>query len=141
MRLKEWFKLMWQFFKFGIVGISNTAISLGVYYLFVWLGVHYVIANGIGFVLSVINSFFWNSKFIFKDKQEHSTWRAFLKVFASYGMSFLMSTVLITVFVEVLHISEWLAPILRLVLTVPFNFIMNKLWAFKEKFNSDDKDA
>lgn len=128
-------KLAKQFFKFGIVGVSNTLISLGCYYLLVWLGLHYLIANAVGFVLSVINSYFWNSRYVFKEKTEHNGIRAFVKVFLSYGASFCLSSVLMLLFVQVLGISEYIAPILRLVFTIPLNFVMNKLWAFKEKFS------
>lgn len=126
--------LVQQFAKFGLVGVSNTLISLGVYYLLVGLGVHYLLANAAGFVISVCNSYFWNSRFVFKDKQETSGVRAFIKVFCSYGVSFCLSSVLMVLFVQILGISEYLAPILRLLFTIPLNFVMNKLWAFKEKF-------
>lgn len=122
-----------QFFKFGLVGLSNTAISLGIYYLLVYLGVHYVLANACGFVVSVINSYLWNSRVVFKGKQEKSAARAFAKVFCSYGVSFFLSTVLMLFFVQILHISQYIAPLLRLLFTVPLNFMMNKLWAFKDK--------
>lgn len=126
-------KLIKQFLKFGIVGLSNTLISLAVYYILVYLGCHYILANACGFIISVINAFYWNNKYVFTNKQETNLAKAFAKVFASYGGSFLLSTLLITVFVEIFHISEWLAPILRLVVTVPINFVVNKLWAFKDK--------
>lgn len=127
-------KLFTQFMKFGIVGVSNTLISLGCYYVLVYFGVHYLLANAVGFVVSVCNSYFWNSRYVFKEKKEQSGLRAFIKVFCSYGVSFCLSSVLMVLFVQVLGISEYLAPILRLVFTIPLNFVMNKLWAFKEKF-------
>ena len=126
-------KLFQQFIKFGLVGVSNTIISLGIYYLLVYLNIHPVIANAVGFIVSVINSFFWNNKFVFVEKTEYNNKKAFVKVFVSYGVSFILSTVLIELFVDVLHISKYLAPILRLLVTIPLNFFMNKLWAFKEK--------
>lgn len=122
-----------QFIKFAIVGFSNTLISLAVYYILVFFGLHYVLANACGFVVSVCNAFYWNNKYVFREKTETSTLRAFGKVFLSYGGSFLLSTVLISLFVEVLHVSEYIAPLLRLVVTVPLNFLVNKLWAFKDK--------
>lgn len=130
-------KIIMQFVKFGIVGLSNTLISLVAYYLLVYLGCHYIIANTVGFILSVVNAFYWNNKYVFLNRQEKNLKKAFVKVFVSYGGSFLLSTVLITVFVEILHISEWLAPILRLVVTVPINFVMNKLWAFRDKTDGE----
>ncbi len=132
---KKIVKLIKQFFKFGIVGVSNTLISLGIYYLFVYLGFHYLLANTFGFLVSVLNSYFWNSRFVFKDKRESSGLRAFSKVFVSYGISFCLSSVLMVLFIQVLQISEYIAPLLRLVLTIPLNFVMNKIWAFKETWN------
>lgn len=38
-----------------------------------------------------------------------------------------------TLFVQVMGISQMIAPIPRLVFTIPLNFLMNKLWAFKDK--------
>lgn len=125
-------KLFIQFFKFGIVGFSNTLISLATYYLLVYLGVHYIIANTAGFLLSVCNAFYWNSKYVFKDSEEVK-WKAFIKVFMSYGGSFLLSTLIIFILVDLLSISQWIAPILRLIVTVPLNFVVNKLWAFADK--------
>ncbi len=122
-----------QFIKFGIVGLSNTIISLLVYYICIWLGLHYILANFLGFLVSVLNAFFWNSKCVFKEKQEKSAPKAFVKVFISYGVSFLLSTILIFLMVEILQISEWLAPLLRLLVTIPLNFLVNKFWAFKDK--------
>lgn len=119
--------------KFGIVGVSNTMISLGCYYLLVWLGVNYLLANAAGFVLSVMNSYFWNSRYVFTDKTEKSRVRAFVKVFLSYGISFCLSSVLMFLFVQVLSVSPYVAPVLRLIFTIPLNYMMNKCWAFKER--------
>ena len=55
-----------QIFKFGIVGASNTVISYVVYAILVYLGMHYLAANVIAYFAGVINSFIWNSKYVFK---------------------------------------------------------------------------
>lgn len=122
-----------QFIKFGCVGFSNTIISLAVYYLLVWLGWLYVLANAMGFLVSVLNAYFWNSKFVFTNSMEKDHHKAFFKMFLSYLGSFFLSTALITFMVEIVGISQYLAPILRLMITVPINFVVNKLWAFRDK--------
>ena len=38
-------KIIIQFIKFGIVGLLNTAIGFVTYYYFLWLGLHYMVAN------------------------------------------------------------------------------------------------
>ncbi len=47
-----------QFVKFGLVGLSNTAISYITYVICVYLGMHYFFANTLGFIISVLNSFY-----------------------------------------------------------------------------------
>lgn len=135
MKLLHFFKSdkIKQFLKFAVVGCSNTFISLAVYYVLIYLGVQYILANTAGFVISVCNAFYWSNKYVFTQKTERNTLKLFGKVFLSYGGSFLLSTILITVFVEILNISEYVAPLLRLIITVPLNFFVNKLWAFKDK--------
>ena len=128
-------KIFGQFIKFAIVGCSNIAINLAVYYLCLFLGINYLIAYTLGFLVSVCNAFFWNYKYVFVNKQETSIIKAFVKVVASYGFSFLLSLVLMTLLVEIFHISSFIAPVLKMIVTIPLNFVMNKIWAFKDRKN------
>lgn len=119
-----------QFIKFGLVGVSNTLISLGTYYLLYFCGVNYLIANTSGFIISVLNSYYWNNKYVFK-KTQNGNLKPLIKTFMSYGVTFLLSTALLFVMVQCAKISEVVAPVITLVITIPINFIMNKFWAFK----------
>ena len=59
--------------------------------------------------------------------------KALVKTFISYSFTGLfLSSVLLVLWVQVMHISEFVAPIINLLVTVPLNFIINKLWAFKK---------
>lgn len=118
-----------QFLKFGIVGVANTAIGLGTYYLFLWLGMNYLIANFLSWVISVFNAFYWNHRYVF---QSSASWgRTLIRTYLSYGASMLAGTDLLYILVEHLGCSEYLAPVLCLLLTVPLNFLLNKFWTFR----------
>lgn len=123
----SWF----QFFKFGLVGALNTVIGLVSYYVFIIMGFHYMIANVLSWLISVFNAFYWNNKYVFKNNL--SWWRALIKTYISYGLSFVFSAVLLFIFVEYVGISEVVAPIATLTLTIPVNFFMNKYWTFKSR--------
>lgn len=127
---KSFFELLKQFIKFGIVGISNTVISLAIYYILIYFNINYIISNTIAFIISVLNSYYWNNKFVFKKSKE---WHLLplLKTYMSYGTTFILSTILLFIMVDYLNISELIAPILNLVITIPLNFLLNKFWAFK----------
>lgn len=118
-----------QFIKFGIVGLSNTFIGLGIYYLLLWLGANYLICNAVSWIISVFNAFYWNNKYVFKN--ENTWFNALIRTYISYGFSFLVSTVLLYLFVEWCGISKVLAPVVCLVVTIPLNFLLNKFWTFK----------
>ncbi len=131
-----------QFIKFGMVGLSNTIISY-VLYLFSLLifqaldilpNSNYLIAQIIGFVLSVLWSFYWNNRFVFTTTAEQTRvwWKALLKTYISYSFTGLfLNSILILFWVQVCQISEYIAPIINLLISVPLNFIINKLWAFR----------
>lgn len=126
-----------QFVKFGLVGVSNTLISYGVYLicLFAFGKENYLIGNVIGFIVSVLNSFYWNDKYVFKKKdgEERSKLKALIKVFLSYASTgLILSSILLVIFVKFIGIPETVAPLLGLLVTIPLNYIMNKVWAFKD---------
>lgn len=54
-----------------------------------------------------------------------------IKVYFSYVTTLLLSIILLYIFVDHLHISDKVAPIISVIITTPINFVMNKLWAFR----------
>lgn len=131
-----------EFLQFGLVGVSNTIISYLLYVVTLLLvsksGVKfdYIIANIVSWLLSVLWSFYWNNKFVFKKEEgeERNIWAALFKTYVSYGFTgLILNNILSVLWVSVLHISKMLAPIINLVISIPINFFMNKLWAFSKK--------
>ena len=136
---KNWEGFM-QFVKFGIIGLSNTVISyiLNVAVLLILspfsVSWDFFAGNIVGFVLSVLWSFYWNNRLVFtvKEGEHRSMWKALLKTYLSYGFTgIILSNVLSWVWITQLGISKFIAPVINLLFSVPINFVMNKLWAFK----------
>ena len=131
-----------EFLQFGLVGVSNTIISYLLYVVTLLLvsksGVKfdYIIANIVSWLLSVLWSFYWNNKFVFKKEEgeKRNIWAPLFKTYVSYGFTgLILNNILSVLWVSVLHISKMLAPIINLVISIPINFFMNKLWAFGKK--------
>ncbi len=131
---------MKQFIKFGIVGVSNTVISylLNVLVLYTLasfnLSWDWLMGNIVAFVLSVLWSFYWNNKYVFtlEEGKERSIGKALLKTYISYGFTgIILTNILSYVWINCFGISKYIAPLINLVVSVPLNFIINKLWAFK----------
>ena len=135
-----------EFLQFGLVGVSNTIISYLLYVVTLLIvsksGVKfdYIIANIVSWLLSVLWSFYWNNKFVFKKEEgeKRNIWAALFKTYVSYIdnnniSEAILNNILSVLWVSVLHISKMLAPIINLVISIPINFFMNKLWAFGKK--------
>lgn len=130
-----------QFVLFGIVGVSNTVISyllnimvLGLLSPFrlVW---DYIAGNLVAFLLSVLWSFYWNNRIVFTqgEGQSRNLWKALLKAYAAYGFTgIVLNNILSWVWISMFHISKYIAPLINLVISVPLNFVINKLWTFKD---------
>ena len=164
---KKGIALLWQFVKFGLVGVSNTVVSYVTYTVVYFLlrnqledaAIH--IANVAGFIISVLNAYFWQSRFVFKESEdgEHRVWwQVLLKTYVSYAFTGLFLTeVLLLFWINVINLgqfldspAEWLrtsfglnmspkdlavsiAPFLNMVVTIPINFLINKFWAYRQK--------
>ena len=130
-----------QFVKFGIVGLSNTLIAYAVYAACVWLGCHYLVANGLGFVVGVLNAYYWSDRYVFKkgEGETRSALWTLVKTYLAYGATgLLLASLLLYIYVDQWHVSAYLAQLLVLVVTVPLNFIINKRWAFKTKQTNEE---
>ncbi len=123
-----------QLIQFSIVGLSNTFISYSIYFCLTFIGVQYIIANVIAFVVGVLNSFFWSSRYVFKkgDGEYRNPFYTLIQTFLAYaGTGLILSNILLFIFVEKLNISKYIAPLLVLAITVPTNYLINKKWAYK----------
>lgn len=131
-----------QFIKFGIVGVSNTIISY-ILNIFVLLALKsanvswdYIVGNLVAFVLSVLWSFYWNNCFVFtiESGKRRSFWKALLKTYISYGFTgIILNNILSFIWINWIDISKYIAPLINLFISIPLNFIINKLWAFKSE--------
>ncbi len=133
---EDFIKLFWQFFKFGLVGVSNTAVSMGVYYLFLWINPDlYMVGSILGTILSILNAFIWNDLFVFtgNPKDIKSVLKRLVKTYISYGGTSILSNVLLWVEVSLLSLSKVYAPIINLIITIPLNYLINKFWTFSKK--------
>ena len=152
-----------QFIKFGIVGVSNTAISYVIemfcfYVIFkntVFAGIRGAlssisividvntariwVASILAFVVSVTNSYYWNNNKVFPDGHRKTISmhiKAYLKTAACYALTGLVLSPWIKTIMTEHGIQYWIASLLTLIVSVPLNFVMNKFWAFRK--NSTD---
>ena len=132
-----------QFIRFCMVGISNSAINYVTYIAALMLlrtgqyfsDKDYMLSQIISFLVSVLWAYYWNQKFVFHKKNKSLSFRAkaILKTYASYSVTgLLLSEILLVIWVRIMGISAYVAPLLNIVICMPINFWLNKVWTFRQ---------
>ena len=129
--IKKLFYKYEKFIKFAIVGFGNLFISLITYYILVFFSINYQIANIGGFITGSLNGYIWNRIWVFKNSKKNLS--SIVKFYLSYLSTWLLSAILLYIWIEIFNISDKIAPIINVVITTPINYFMNKYWVFKYK--------
>jgi len=124
---------MKQFIKFSMIGVANTVIHFGVFYLFyALLGFYHLMASGLGFCLAVINSYLMNKAWTFKTSGT-SLRSEFMRFFIVSLLALLLNLLSMALMVEILMMNPLLAQLLTIIITLMVNFSGNKYWSFRPK--------
>lgn len=159
-------KTFLQLVKFAIVGASNCLIHEGIYVALMYFGMHYIPAYIIGFSISVVNSYYWNNKYVFKASEEGEKrvwWKVLGKTYLAYTTGLVLGLLLLTLWMDIIKIERWFgslsdlivsigfegatprvlagaaASLVDTVLTLPINFVINRLWAFRQNKKMESK--
>jgi putative flippase GtrA len=120
-----------QLVKFGGVGLLNTCITLGIIYVLMSIGVDYLVANFVGYVLGLVNSFVWNKLWIFK-VQNGALLREIILFLAVFGVCYALQMGALVGFVKIMGVPKSLAQCGAMVIYTGLNFVLNKLVIFKK---------
>ncbi len=119
-----------QFAQFGAVGASGYLVNLAVFTLAIHvLGIHYLVAAVMAFLVSVANNFWWNRRWTFAAHDGHAGFQAarFLTVSV---VAFLFSYAMLALLVEDAGMAKVAAQAIAIVAATPLSFLGQKLWSF-----------
>ena len=121
-----------KFIRFSIVGVGNTLINWTIFFILNACGVYYVIANIIAWIIATLNSYVWNSLWVFKYKKGLQI-NTSVKFFALNLAGMTVNTTILYLMVDKLGFSKLVGLIIASVIVVIMNYTVNKLWVFREK--------
>ena len=111
-----------QFIRFVGVGGINTIVTY-LLYLLLLLVTNYTLSYTMAYLFGIALSYWLNLKFVFQEKSSRKKIVLFPLV---YLVQYLFGVLVLYVAIEKLNISEKIAPILIVILTVPLTFILTK---------------
>lgn len=112
-----------EFTRFVFVGVLNTLSYYSIYLvLHNAFNLPYLLAHLVGFLISLNISFFLNCYVTYRIKP---TLKKYLYFPLTQVVNMSVSTVLIFIFVEFLHLNSNIAPFAAVLFTVPITFIVS----------------
>ncbi|MFF8832615.1 GtrA family protein [Streptomyces sp. NPDC015131] len=112
-----------QIVRFALVGAVNTATYYVLYLLLLALGLPYVAAHVVAFLLAMTGSFFLNCRFTYRTRP---TWRKFLLFPLTNAANFVITTSGVWLLVDVAGFSSRWAPLLAAAAAVPVTFLVSR---------------
>lgn len=130
--LPQWFR---QALKFGVVGVINTAVDLGLYFILThWIPFfadQQVLAKALSYSAGILNSFLWNRSWTFKSNTGIFNIATFLFVLSNLvGLG--LNTFVLYLGLKVLHLPEILVLAAATAIPLLWNFIISKFVVFKK---------
>jgi putative flippase GtrA len=122
--------VLWQFVKFGIVGVSNTLLFFATYTLLLkGFGVWYLVASGIGFAVGAVNGFLLNRAWTFKGHQGDALTPVRWCVVQGCGLA--LNEGLLYLFVEGIGLDKLIGQAIAIAVVVVVTFTANRAWTFR----------
>jgi len=129
--LLEKYKRQWRYL---IVGGCTTLVNYLIYaplvFLFPFFKEHYNLANTLAWIGAVTFAYFTNRAWVFESKDKGL--RQAASFVLSRAFSLVLENLLLTLFVELLHMDEFIAKLVVSVVTVVVNYLTGSL-VFKKR--------
>lgn len=123
-----------KFIKFAIVGVINTLLNWIIFFLLNSLGIYYIVSNVMAYIIATINSYLWNSKWVFGYKKGIKD-SASIKFIVLNIIGLILNTIILFILVDVFSIGKFIALVITTAIVMVINYVVNKVWVFKNKEN------
>ncbi|CUB08879.1 GtrA-like protein [Bacillus cereus] len=129
---------MEKLLKFGLVGIFNTLITIISYFILVKLGVNYLVANLLSYLIGVANSYYWNKNWVFQSSGKNLS--IFIKFLSVNLLVLAFNTLSLFILVDKFLVNEFIAQIFAIGIGMIINFFLNKIWTFSHTEKTDKQN-
>lgn len=127
-----WEKLDYTFIRFVFVGIINTVFGVGLYCLFIYLGISYHLSVFFSTILGILFNFKTIGTFVFKNKNNRLLFRFVL----SYVIVYFINIGIIHLFLSIISVGEYLAGIMATPIVAIISFFLQRRFVFISRKSS-----
>lgn len=116
------------FIKFCLAGVANVIISYTAYFILLRLGLYYLLATTIAYMVGILNGYIWSSKFVFKKNKSLNN---MMKFFIVYISALFINLGIMYICVDYYNMHKLIAPIIAIGVGTIYNYTLNKVWTFR----------
>ena len=120
-----------QQIRFLFVGGLNTIVGYGTYAILIYFNINFYIANAISTIIGVFHSYLWNRYFTFKSKDK--ALNEIIRFISVYIVSFLLSNIILYIFVSKFGINKYLGGLINLAITTLISWFGHKYFSFRKR--------
>lgn len=124
-------------FRYLISGGINTLLTYGVYLLALFV-VPYFVAYTISYISGIVISYLLNSIFVFK---QALNWKSAFQYPLVYVVQYILGSILITFFVEIVGLDASIAALANVVVLLPITFVLTRFVLVKKKEKNLSSDS
>ena len=126
---------MAQTVKYFLVGGIGVGVNLGLLFILTdFLGIWYILSQGIAIAVSITNNFFLHRYWTFKNEiVEPKTLERYIKFFIVSVVGMCIQLGLTFILVENFAMYYLYAAILSIIAASAFNYLLNRKWTFEIK--------
>lgn len=117
--------------RFAIVGIGNTLVDFGMFFLLTSMGVSYVLAQVCSYSAGVLNSYVWNRTWTFRAQEKASAQQFFQ--FLILNLLSLGTTVVLLQLLHLAGISLVISKGMATMAGMAINFSGSRFWVFSSE--------
>lgn len=118
-------------FKFGIVGVLNTAVDAMVFTLLAAVGTPALIAQVISYSCGVVNSYWWNGRWTFQDAGRQDKKNEIMRFVITNLFVLVLSSLILYFCNSTLGWSVVMSKILATLSGMVINYIASRYWVFR----------
>ena len=131
-----------MFAKFSVIGLSGVGVNMAVYVPLIAMGVSYMTAAVLSFVVAVTNNFIWNLLWTFKGRAADKSFRhKYISFVACSIVNFVANLAVLKALVEQFGMNAMIAQLIAIGVTGVLNFALNYAITFNDKRRNREEAA
>lgn len=131
-RAKNVIDTLYQFVRFNVVGLVNTAVTFGVYALLVALGLHHLAALVAIYALGIVLGFTLNKRITF-GVRERTTVAMAIRMVLGYLPILALNAVFLDLLVTRLGVGKYASQAISLVFVAVSSYLTQRFFVFRKK--------